>query len=76
MYIYSLCYMGVSEIRGTLLWGPYNKDPTIWGTTSGSPIFGNSHLDPKLCTYTVCAIYFDPEVLILNPFKAKVQAIS
>ena len=21
--------MGVSEIRGRLFWGPYNKDPTI-----------------------------------------------
>ena len=36
-------YMGVSENRGTLFWSPYNKDPTIWGTISGSPIFGNSH---------------------------------
>ena len=27
------------KIRGTLFWGPYNKDPTILG----SPIFGNSH---------------------------------
>ena len=24
-----ITYMGVSEIRGTLFWGPYNKDPTI-----------------------------------------------
>ena len=30
--------------RGTLFWGPYNKDPTIWGTILGSPIFGNSHM--------------------------------
>ena len=22
-------YMGVSEIRGTLFWGSFNKDPTI-----------------------------------------------
>ena len=28
------------KIRGTLLWGPYNKDPTIWGAILGSPIFG------------------------------------
>ena len=27
IYIYVL-YMGVSENRGTLFWGPYNKDPT------------------------------------------------
>ena len=26
------------KIRGTLFWGPYNKDP---GTILGSPIFGN-----------------------------------
>ncbi|CAE7812270.1 unnamed protein product [Symbiodinium sp. CCMP2592] len=36
--------LGVSENRGTLFWGPYNKDPTIQGTILGSPIFGNSHL--------------------------------
>ena len=36
--------MGVSENWGTLFWGLYNKDPTIWGTILGSPIFGNSHM--------------------------------
>ena len=36
--------MGVSENLGTLYWGPYNKDPTIWGTILGPPIFGNSHM--------------------------------
>ena len=30
------------KIRGTL--GPYHKDPTIWGTILGTPIFGNSHI--------------------------------
>ena len=29
---------------GYLIWGPYNKDPTIKGTILGSPIFGNSHV--------------------------------
>ena len=29
--------MGVSEIRGTLFGGPYNKDPTGWG-----PIFSET----------------------------------
>ena len=24
-----VAHMGVSENRGTLFWGPYNKDPTI-----------------------------------------------
>ena len=33
------------KIRGTLFGGPYNnKDPTIWGTILGSPIFGNSQV--------------------------------
>ena len=36
--------LGVSENGGTLFGGPNNKDPTIWGTILGSPIFGNSHL--------------------------------
>ena len=36
--------MGVSENRGYLILGPYNKDPTIYGTILGSPIFGNSHI--------------------------------
>ena len=36
--------MGVSENGGTLFGGPYNKDPTIFG----SPILGNSHIrDPN-----------------------------
>ena len=34
---------GFAKIRGTLLWGPYNKDPTM-GTILGSPIFGNSYI--------------------------------
>ena len=35
------------KIRGTLFWGPYNKDPTptIQGTILRSPNFGNSHID-------------------------------
>ena len=24
------------KIRGTLFWGPYNKDPIFWGTILGS----------------------------------------
>ena len=32
------------KIRATLFWGPYNKDPTIWGIILESPIFGNSHM--------------------------------
>ena len=35
------------RIRGTLFWGPYNKDPTIWGAMLGSPIFGNPHMRLK-----------------------------
>ena len=33
------------KLGGTLLWGPYNKDP---GTMLGSPIFGNSQIQPGL----------------------------
>ena len=36
--------MGVSDSRGTVFWGPYNKDPAFQGITLGSPIFGNSHM--------------------------------
>ena len=32
-------------MRGTLFWGPYNKDPTILGAVLGPPIFGNSYLE-------------------------------
>ena len=38
------CNWEFPKIRGTLFWGPYNQDPTIWGTIFGSPIFGNSQL--------------------------------
>ena len=34
--------MGVSDYRGTVFGGPYNKDSTISGTILGSPIFGNA----------------------------------
>ena len=32
--------MGVSQIRGTLFRGPYNKDYSILGSILGSPYFG------------------------------------
>ena len=35
------------KLRGTLFWGPYNKEPTFIGTKLGSLIFGNSHLDSR-----------------------------
>ena len=35
---------GFPKKRGTLSWGPYNKDPTIQGTELGPPIFGNPHI--------------------------------
>ena len=42
--------MGGSHNKGTLNWGPYNKDPTILGTIFGSSIFGNpqteGHMKP------------------------------
>ena len=36
-------------IRGTLHWGPSNKDPTNWGTILGSPIFGNPPIAAEWC---------------------------
>ena len=44
--------MGVAQNWGTLFWGPHNKDPTIQGAILGSPMFGNSHMDPKYYTIT------------------------
>ena len=29
---------------GALVWCPYDKDPTIWGTILRFPIFGNPHM--------------------------------
>ena len=55
-------HMGVSENKGYLFWGPYNKNPTIYGTILRSPIFGNSHIitlqNPNLHNY-----YPKPEYL-------------
>ena len=39
--------VGVSHNKGTLNWGPYHKDPTIWGTIFGTPIFGSPQVAPK-----------------------------
>ena len=39
--------VGVSKNRATSFWGPYHRDPTIWGTILGSPIFGNSHFSNR-----------------------------
>ena len=50
------------KIRGTLFWGPYNKDPTIEGTILGPPIFGNSHI-----LYSLLARFFVPKTLNLKP---------
>ena len=40
--------MGVSENKGYLIGGPYNKDPTIGGIVLGSSISGNPHIDAEL----------------------------
>ena len=58
------------KIRGTLFWGPYNKDPSILGTILGTPIFGNSHIDS---TYGPKALYnmvFKPKSLKICVLKA------
>ena len=47
--------MGLSENLGTLFRGPCNKHPTIQGTISESPIFGNPHIVGRrtLCDATL-----------------------
>ena len=45
------------KIRGKLFGGPYNKDPTIYGTILGSRIFGNSQIDLGYST----DIYVEPQ---------------
>ena len=44
-----LSFTKVNEYLPYLFWGPYNKDPTIWGTILGSPIFGNPQI--KLASF-------------------------
>ena len=39
---------GSFQIRGTVFWSPYNKDPTIRGTILGPPILGNSDMAARL----------------------------
>ena len=41
--VYEVSIREFPKIRGTLFWGPCDKDPTVWGAILGSPIFGNSH---------------------------------
>ena len=48
VFDFELEYGGLG-FRGTLLWGPYNKDPTIWGTILESPIFGNPPIYRRGC---------------------------
>ena len=58
------------KIRGTLFWGPYNRDPTISGTVLGSPIFGNSHILTGLAFGFRVAGFRKPQsgnILILMP---------
>ena len=42
-------HLGVSEHKGgTLFWGPYNKDPTIWGTIYLGYYIGPYNKDPTI----------------------------
>ena len=43
-------HMGVSGIRGTLFWGPFNKDYYL-GYHIRVPIFGNPHMGPGSPTF-------------------------
>ena len=40
------CIWEFPKISGTVFWGPYKKDPSIWGSLLGSPTFGNPHIAP------------------------------
>ena len=53
------------KIRGTLFWGPYNKNPTTWATKLGSPIFGNSHVVSKLLLVAIICRMLQPRLRIL-----------
>ena len=46
------------KTRGTLFWGPYNKDPTIKGTILGSLIFGNPHCASRYFSLPYFTILF------------------
>ena len=60
---------GIPEVRGTLFLGPYNKDPTIWGTRLGSLILGKSQMTlicrgpVPLYNKTLCGKYMNPKPL-------------
>ena len=62
-------------MRGTLFWGPYNKDPTIQGTISGSPIFGNSLLDFTVTSSGACCFRGFFELVRLAPATLNPQTL-
>ena len=42
--VWGLGFGGFRNFGVHNFWRPYDKDPTIYGTILGSPIFGNSHM--------------------------------
>ena len=69
-----VCMWEFPRIRGTVFWGPHNKDPspTIQGTNLGSPIFGNPRVWAfcKGCLDTVqAATCHGPADIVEKPAK-------
>ena len=66
-------YGSFRKLGGTLFWGPYHKDPTIWGAILGSPIFGNSHIPnlpkPTFCWQGLCKLHIRVESDILKQLR-------
>ena len=57
--------LGVTHVYvGTLFWGPYNKDPTIWGTTYGSSNF-------RKCQYVY--IYTDTHTHVQTSIRPSIH---
>ena len=56
------------KMRGTLLWGPYNKDPTIWGTIHWGPLFSET---PYVKIQGYAAVRLKPVGFETRSFKSK-----
>ena len=50
---------GLPKIGGTLFENPYNRDPVIWGTILGFPVFRNPHM-----VYSDSEVRFPCKVLV------------
>ena len=65
--------LSVPKIRGCLILGPYNKDPTISGTILGSPIFGKKVSGTGVLHQVRM---FEPTVLYRNQMQMEQVALA